>query len=105
MNLNHQTELFWKASHSSKKHFKEFSFHSIPSPSSYMEHILSILEDLGYERRDLIFSKKEIGIKLSRRFPMAHHSSSESIFYPYNPINILNRGNKSKKDLNSNWYN
>ncbi|MFB3885335.1 MAG: hypothetical protein ACE144_08895 [Thermodesulfobacteriota bacterium] len=50
-----QTEFFRKAYHVAKKHFGSFSFQSIPNRSSYEEDILSLLEDLGYEREDFLF--------------------------------------------------
>jgi hypothetical protein len=55
LNLDPQTEFFWKAYHSAQKHLEKFSFHSIPSPSYYTEHLLGILEDLGYPKEDFIF--------------------------------------------------
>jgi len=55
INIHHQTEFFWKAYHSAQKHFDKYSFRSIPAPSSYQEDILSLLEDLGYQKEDFVF--------------------------------------------------
>jgi len=55
INIHRQTEFFWKAYHSAQKHFDKYSFRSIPAPSSYQEDILSLLEDLGYQREDFVF--------------------------------------------------
>jgi hypothetical protein len=55
INIHRQTEFFWKAYHSAQKHFDKYSFRSIPSPWSYQEDILSLLEDLGYQKEDFIF--------------------------------------------------
>lgn len=56
INLDCQTEFFWKSYHSAQKHFDKYSFHSIPDPSSYKEDILSFLETLEYQKEDFIFS-------------------------------------------------
>ena len=55
INIHRQTEFFWKAYHSSQRHFDKYSFRSIPAPSSYQEDILSFLEALGYPREDFMF--------------------------------------------------
>jgi hypothetical protein len=55
INVEHQSEFFWKAYHLAQKHFGRYSLRSIPAPSSYQEDILSFLEDLGYERHGFIF--------------------------------------------------
>jgi hypothetical protein len=55
INIHHQTEFFWKAYHSAKKHFGAYSFQSIPNPKGYKQDILSFLEDLGYPREDFVF--------------------------------------------------
>jgi hypothetical protein len=55
INIHRQTEFFWKAYHSAQKHFDKYSFRSIPAPSSYQEDILSLLEDLGYQKEDFVF--------------------------------------------------
>jgi hypothetical protein len=55
INTSRETESFWEAYHSARKHFGRYSFHSIPTPSSYEEDILSFLEDLGYQRQDFMF--------------------------------------------------
>ena len=65
IDVDHQTEFFWKAYHSAQKHFGEYSFHSIPDPSSYKENILSFLEDVGYPREDFLFFP-ESGVRLNR---------------------------------------
>ena len=55
INLDCQTEFFWKSYHSAQKHFGKYGFQSVPVPSSYKEDILSFLEDLGYQREDFMF--------------------------------------------------
>jgi hypothetical protein len=55
INVDHQSEFFWKAYHLAQKHFGRYGFRSIPAPSSYKEDILSFLEALGYQRGDFIF--------------------------------------------------
>ena len=55
IDLESQTESFWKSYHSAQKHFGKYGFQSIPVPSSYEEDILSFLEDLGYQREDFMF--------------------------------------------------
>ena len=58
INLNRQTEFFWKAYSSAQKHFGNYDFQAIPTPSTYEENVFSFLEDLGYQRRDFIFLPK-----------------------------------------------
>jgi hypothetical protein len=55
INLDCQTEFFWKSYHSAQKHFGKYGFQSIPVPSSYEEDILSFLEALGYQKEDFVF--------------------------------------------------
>jgi hypothetical protein len=55
ININRQTKFFWEAYHSAQKHFDKYGFHSIPTPSSYQGDILSLLEDLGYQKDDFVF--------------------------------------------------
>jgi len=55
INIHRQTEFFWKAYHSAQKHFDKYSVRSIPAPSSYKEDILSLLEDLAYQKEDFVF--------------------------------------------------
>lgn len=50
-----QPELFWKAYHSSNKHFGNYRFPNIPTPSVHEENILSFLEELGYQKEDFMF--------------------------------------------------
>jgi hypothetical protein len=50
-----QTESFWKAYHAAQRHFGGYSSESIPAPTAYEEDILSLLEDLGYQREDFMF--------------------------------------------------
>jgi hypothetical protein len=59
INVDRQTEFFWKAYHSAQKHFDQYHFESIPTPSSYKGDILSFLEDLGYPREDFVFFPEE----------------------------------------------
>jgi hypothetical protein len=47
-----QTESFWKAYDSAKRHFGRYRYHSIPISSSYQEDILSFLETLRYQREE-----------------------------------------------------
>jgi len=58
IDLNCQTEFFWKSYHSAQKHFEKYGFQSIPGPSSYEEDILSFLEALGYQKQDFMFFSK-----------------------------------------------
>ena len=55
INIYPQTEFFWKAYRTAQEHFDKYSFHSIPTPSSYKKDILSFLEALGYQREDFVF--------------------------------------------------
>jgi hypothetical protein len=55
VNLDRQTECFWKSYQSAQKHFGKYGFRTIPAPSSYEEDILSFLEDLGYQKQDFVF--------------------------------------------------
>jgi hypothetical protein len=55
INIHRQTEFFWKGYHLAQKHFGRYCFRSIPAPSSYQEDILSLLEDLGYQKEDFVF--------------------------------------------------
>jgi hypothetical protein len=55
INVDYQSEFFWKAYHSAQKHFAGYSSESIPAASVYEENILSFLETLGYRREDFIF--------------------------------------------------
>lgn len=55
INIHRQTEFFWKGYHSAQKHFDKYSFRSLPAPLSYQEDILSLLEDLGYQKEDFVF--------------------------------------------------
>jgi hypothetical protein len=55
INVYRQTEFFWKAYRTAQEHFGKYSCHSIPTPSSYKEDILSFLEGLGYQREDFLF--------------------------------------------------
>ena len=50
-----QTDLFWNAYRAAQKHFEGYSSKSIPDPAAYEKDILSLLEDLGYERKDFVF--------------------------------------------------
>jgi hypothetical protein len=50
-----QPEFFWKAHRSAQKYFGRYGFRSMPTLSSYQEHILSFLEVLGYQREDFVF--------------------------------------------------
>jgi len=58
IDLDCQTEFFWKSYHSAQKHFEKYGFQSIPGPSSYEEDILSFLEALGYQKQDFMFFSK-----------------------------------------------
>ena len=55
INTSLQTESFSDAHDSAKKHFGKYSFRSIPIVSCYEMDILSLLEDLSYQREDFIF--------------------------------------------------
>lgn len=55
INFDHQTEFFKKSYQSVQKNFGKYGFQSIPAPSSYKEDILSLLEDLGYQKQDFVF--------------------------------------------------
>jgi len=55
INLDYQPEFFRKSYQSAQKHFGKYGLQSIPVPSSYKEDILSFLEDLGYQKQDIIF--------------------------------------------------
>jgi hypothetical protein len=55
INTSGQAESFWKAYEAAQKHFGGYSSESIPSPTAYEKDILSLLEDLGYERKDFVF--------------------------------------------------
>jgi hypothetical protein len=55
INLDCQTEFFWKSYHSAQEHFDQYSFHSIPEPSSYRQIILSFLEALGFPKDYFVF--------------------------------------------------
>jgi hypothetical protein len=55
VNISHQTESFWEAYHLAHKHFGRYGFRSIPAPASYQEDILTLLEDLGYQKEDFVF--------------------------------------------------
>jgi hypothetical protein len=61
INVDRQTEFFWKAYQSAQKHFDQYSFHSIPTPPSYKKDILSFLKDLGYPREDFVFFPEGMG--------------------------------------------
>jgi hypothetical protein len=50
-----QTESFWKAYQAAQKHFGGYSSDSIPTPTAYEKDILSLLEELGYQRDDFVF--------------------------------------------------
>ena len=69
INIHRQTEFFWKAYHSAQKHFDKYSFRSIPAPSSYQEDILSLLEDLGYQKEDFVFfpeGERDFSLNISK---------------------------------------
>ena len=55
LNLNRQSDFFWKAYHSAQEFFGAYTSRTIPSPSAYEEDVLGFLEDLGYQRRHFIF--------------------------------------------------
>jgi hypothetical protein len=55
INTTSQAESFWKAYHAAQKHFGGYSSESIPSPTAYKEDILSLLEELGYQREAFVF--------------------------------------------------
>jgi hypothetical protein len=55
IDLDRQTECFWKSYQSVQKHFGKYGFQTIPESSSYKEDILSFLEDLGYQKQDFVF--------------------------------------------------
>jgi hypothetical protein len=55
INTSCQTESFWKAYYAAQKHFGGYSSESIPAPAAYKEDILSLLEELGYQREDFVF--------------------------------------------------
>jgi predicted small secreted protein len=60
-----QPDSFWESYHFAQKHFRNYSFRSIPTPSSYEDDILSFLGDLGYQKQDFIFFPESS----SNRFP------------------------------------
>jgi hypothetical protein len=55
INTSGQTDPFWKAYQAAQKHFGGYSSESIPSPAVYKEDILSLLEELDYQREDFVF--------------------------------------------------
>jgi hypothetical protein len=55
INTSCQTESFSKAYDAAQKHFEGYSSESIPAPAAYEEDILSLLEELGYQREDFVF--------------------------------------------------
>jgi hypothetical protein len=55
IDLDRQTEYFWRSYQSAQKYFRKYDLQSIPSPFSYREDILSFLEDLGYQKQDFVF--------------------------------------------------
>ena len=55
LNLNRQSDFFWKAYLSAQKSFGAYDIRRIPSAAAYEEDVLTFLEDLGYQRRDFIF--------------------------------------------------
>ena len=59
INTSCQTECFWKAYYAAQKHFGGYSSESIPAPTTYKEDILSLLEDLGYQREDFVFFPRD----------------------------------------------
>ena len=54
----HQTVSFWKAYDSALKLFGKYSFQTIPAPLTYKENVLALLECLGYQKQDFIFSEQ-----------------------------------------------
>jgi hypothetical protein len=55
INISSQTDFSWNAYQAAQKFFGGYSSESVPSPAAYKEDILSLLEDLGYQRKDFIF--------------------------------------------------
>jgi hypothetical protein len=55
INISAQTDLFWNAYHTAKKYLAGYSSESIPDPAAYEKDILSLLEELGYQREDFMF--------------------------------------------------
>jgi hypothetical protein len=55
IDLDRQTECFWKSYQSAQKHFGKYGFQAIPAPSVYKEDILSFLEHLGYQKQEFVF--------------------------------------------------
>jgi hypothetical protein len=73
INISQQSESFSEAYHLARKHFEGYGFGSIPAPASYQKDILSLLEDLGYERNDFVFFPdvvKDPMDTLMREFPV-----------------------------------
>jgi hypothetical protein len=50
-----QAQSFWKAYEAAQKYLGGYSSESIPSPAAYKEDILSLLEELGYQKETFIF--------------------------------------------------
>jgi len=55
INTSGQTDSFWKAYHTAQKHFGGYSSESMPASATYERDILSLLEELGYQREDFVF--------------------------------------------------
>lgn len=55
INTSSQTDPFWEAYHAAQKHFGGYSSESVPAPAAYERDILSLLEELGYQRKDFVF--------------------------------------------------
>jgi hypothetical protein len=54
-NMLHQTDSFRKAVRSAEAHLGKYCLQSLPTPSSYEDSVLSLLRELGYERKDFVF--------------------------------------------------
>jgi len=54
-NMPRQTDSFQKAVRAAETYFGKYGLQSLPTPPSYEEDVLSLLKDLGYERKDFVF--------------------------------------------------